>query len=67
MDANRHLLKTSSEKMAAAGLGLETRCVHCYRSLGVMRNAAQRAKTEARHMCGEKRLSRQPAAPPPFN
>lgn len=42
-------------------------CIHCSRSLGVMRSAVERARAEARHICPEKLLARQPAAPPPFN
>jgi hypothetical protein len=42
-------------------------CIHCYRILGGRRTASQRAKTEAKHICPEKRLAWQPAAPPPYN
>lgn len=67
MSSNRNLRKRSSGTDAAPRLSPGTHCVHCDRSLALMRSGAHRAKTEAGHICPEKLQSRQPAAPPPFN
>jgi hypothetical protein len=67
MHANHHLLESPPRRSAAPRLSPEILCVYCYRSLGVMRNAAHQAKTQARHICAEKLQLLQPAAPPPFN
>lgn len=66
MHSHLHLAKGFSG-VPTQNLPSELFCVHCSHSLGAMRNAAQRRKTEARHLCPEKLLSRQPAAPPPYN
>lgn len=66
MHGHLHLAKDLSG-VPAQNIPSEFICVHCFHSLGAMRNAAQRRKTEARHLCPEKLLSRRPAAPPPYN
>ena len=67
MHSHAQLLKGPRTGNAPPSLSPDAFCVHCFRSLGATRNAAQRTKTEAKHICPEKRLAWQPAAPPPYN
>jgi hypothetical protein len=67
MPIHAHLLKGSRRRGGALKLSPDAFCVHCFRNLGAMRSVAQRVKTEAKHICPEKLLSWQPAAPPPYN
>jgi hypothetical protein len=67
MHSNAHFLKDSHTGIAGPRFAPEAFCIHCFRSLGARRNALQRAKAEAKHICPEKRLAWQPAAPPPYN
>jgi hypothetical protein len=62
-----HLLECSHQKSVMLKLSRHAFCVHCFRNLGAMRSAAQRVRTEAKHMCPEKLLATQPGAPPPYN
>jgi len=67
MARNAHLLKCSHARRTGENLSPDAFCIHCFRSLGASRTRTQRAKVEAKHMCAEKLLSWQPAAPPPYN
>jgi hypothetical protein len=42
-------------------------CTYCFQSIGEPHTASQRHTLEAQHICAERDLARQPAAPPPFN
>jgi hypothetical protein len=67
MHCNAHLLQGSRTKRAAPNVAPGAFCIHCFRSLGVIRDASQRAKAEAGHQCPEKLQAMQPATPPPYN
>lgn len=67
MATDAHFLTGSHRQSGAPKLSPHAFCIHCFHSLGVVRNSAQREKTEAKHICPEKLLSWQPCAPPPYN
>jgi hypothetical protein len=48
-------------------LATGTICAYCFEVLGVPNTKAQSNALEARHICAEKLVARQPAAPVPFN
>jgi hypothetical protein len=67
MHSDAHLHHGSHTRRVGVKLSPDAFCVHCFRNLGAMRTASQRARTEAKHHCPEKLLASQPAAPPPYN
>ena len=67
MHCDAHLLQGSPTRRAATKPSPDAFCIHCYRSLGVIRDASQRARAEAQHQCPEKLQAKQPATPPPYN
>jgi hypothetical protein len=67
MPIHKHLVQGSHKGSGAPRLSVDAYCVHCFHNLGAMRSDAQRVKTVANHLCPEKLLSMQPAAPPPYN
>ncbi len=42
-------------------------CMYCFQTIGTLGARAKRATLEARHLCSEKVLAGQPAAPVPYN
>lgn len=48
-------------------LGTVVFCIHCFQTLGTDTPATPRKLLLARHSCIESQLSKQPAAPPPYN
>jgi hypothetical protein len=67
MVVHPHSGNNTRDVSAARKISCEVFCVHCFRSLGALRDATQRRRVEAKHVCQEKWLARQPDAPTPFN
>ncbi len=67
MDSLPHFPKSFRSRSPVHAPAIEIFCVHCSRSLGAARSVTSRLKKETRHLCAEKLLSREPAAPPPYN
>jgi hypothetical protein len=42
-------------------------CVHCFHTIGSPRNARERARMEAKHVCEEKLQSKKPSVSVPYN
>jgi hypothetical protein len=42
-------------------------CMYCFQNIGVLGPRLKRQTVEARHICTEKMVAAQPAAPPPYN
>jgi hypothetical protein len=42
-------------------------CIHCFHSIGVPRNARERARMESKHVCEEKLQAKKPAVSVPYN
>jgi hypothetical protein len=67
MVVHPHSANSSHGVSAARKISCEVFCVYCFRSLGALRDATQRLRAEAKHVCREKWLARQPGTPTPFN
>ncbi len=48
-------------------LGTLVVCMHCFKTLGTDSTATPKKILLAKHTCVESLLSKQPAAPPPYN
>lgn len=67
MGSYPYFFKTPPAQDLAPQFSPEIFCLYCFRSLGTLLSASERAMREAKHTCPEKLLARQPASPPPFN
>jgi hypothetical protein len=57
----------SSISPAQASTSRTIRCIYCFRRLGDVTNAYERAELENKHVCVEGVLARRPAASIPYN
>ena len=62
-----HPHREQNQPRLAPPLGAVVLCIHCFQTLGTDTAATPRDLLLARHSCIERKLSKEPAAPPPYN
>lgn len=67
MDRHQYPIQEQYVSRFAHPVGQIVFCIHCFQTLGTDTPATPREALLAEHTCVERVLSKQPAAPPPYN